>query len=86
MPEPVQESGVEKSGPSHLRAPASSIIEAFRAVQAADRFTRMIVTVRESEFFTVIHLDRDYPQMAETFDLNQRGMDILCRNLAMGGA
>ncbi len=61
-------------------------IEAFRAVLAAYRLPRVIVTALELDLFTAIAARPwSIAKLAETLDVNERGLDILCRNLAMCG-
>ncbi|MBI4001086.1 MAG: methyltransferase [Nitrospira defluvii] len=69
-----------------MTSPSITTIEAFRATLAAYRLPRVIVTALELDLFTAIATRTwSVAKLAETLDVSERGLDILCRNLAMGG-
>ncbi len=61
-------------------------IEAFRATLGAYRFPRVILSAIELNLFTVMGLRTwSISKLAVVLKVSQRGLEILCRNLAMGG-
>ena len=68
--------------------PRTSIttIEGFRAALAAYRLPRVILTALDLDLFTII-ASRTWSitKLAHALGVSNRGLDILCRNLAMSG-
>lgn len=61
-------------------------METFRAALAAYRLPRVIVTALELDLFTAMATRAwSVERLAKALDASQRGLDILCRNLAMCG-
>jgi len=60
--------------------------EEFREVVAAYRLPRVIITALELKLFSVVG-DRTWtiPELAIELEVSERGLAILCRNLAMAG-
>ncbi len=69
-----------------MMPPSITTIEAFRNVLAAYRLPRVIVTALELDLFTAIATGSwTIKKLAQAIDVSERGLDILCRNLAMCG-
>jgi len=61
-------------------------IEVFRAALGAYRLPRVILTALELDLFTAIgRRTWSIPKLAAALKVSERGLEILCRNLAMGG-
>lgn len=61
-------------------------LETFRALLAAYRLPRVIVTALELNVFTTMGSGAwSIPKLAQALNVSRRGLDILCRNLAMCG-
>lgn len=61
-------------------------MEAFRALLAAYRLPRVILTALELDLFTALATRAcSIEQLAKTLHVSGRGLEILCRNLAMCG-
>lgn len=64
--------------------PPISSIETFRSALAACRLPRVIVTALELNLFAVMGPERwSIPKLAQALKVSDRGLEILCRNLAM---
>lgn len=68
-----------------IRPPITSI-ETFHRLLAACRLPRVIVTALELSLFTAMGSGSwSIQKLAQALDVSERGVDILCRNLAMCG-
>ena len=68
-----------------MRPPITSI-ETFHRLLAACRLPRVIVTAPELSLFTAMGSGSwSIQKLAQALDVSERGVDILCRNLAMCG-
>jgi SAM-dependent methyltransferase len=66
--------------------PPITNLESFRDVLAAYRLPRVILAALELDLFTTIAAETwSIEKLAETLHVSGRGLDILCRNLAMCG-
>lgn len=69
-----------------MTAPSITNIETFRDVLVAYRLPRVILTALELDLFTTLAgRTRTVAQLARILDVSERGLDILCRNLATCG-
>ncbi len=63
-----------------------STFDQFREAVSAYRLPRILLTALELDLFTTIGTRRwTIPQLAKTLSVSERGLSILCRNLAMAG-
>lgn len=61
-------------------------IQDFRALLSAYRLPRVVLTALELDLFTTLATQAcPIEQLAKTLDVSERGLEILCRNLAMCG-
>ena len=69
-----------------MTAPSISSLDAFRDCLTAYRLPRVILSALELDLFTTVG-DRAWtiPQLAGALRVSERGLGILCRNLAMCG-
>ncbi len=69
-----------------MTPPPIRSIEAFRSALAAYRVPRVIVTALELDLFTVMGIERwSIPKLVQALEVSERGLEILCRTLAMCG-
>ena len=88
--EPVQGAGLDAlvlptDRRSGMRQPITTFDE-FRDALSAYRLPRVILAALELKLFTVIGKDTwTLPDLARELKVSERGLSILCRNLAMAG-
>lgn len=69
-----------------MTVPSITDIETFRDVLVAYRLPRVILTALELDLFTTLAGQTwTVVRLAQTLDVSERGLDILCRNLATCG-
>ena len=69
-----------------MTPPSIATIQDFRALLAAYRLPRVVLTALELDLFTALATRAcSIEQLAKTLDVSGRGLEILCRNLAMCG-
>lgn len=69
-----------------MAPPSIATIQDFRALLAAYRLPRVVLTALELDLFTALAARAcSVEQLAQTLDASERGLEILCRNLAMCG-
>lgn len=69
-----------------MTPPSIATIQDFRALLAAYRLPRVVLTALELDLFTALATRTcSIEQLAKTLDVSARGLEILCRNLAMCG-
>ncbi len=66
--------------------PRITSFDEFRDAVSAYRLPRILLTALELDLFTKIGTSRwTIPQLAKAVSVSERGLSILCRNLAMSG-